>query len=259
MDEKLLLAGSAVTAGLLLGGLLAFGLRRWLDHPHRRPAVREVAAPLSVFLFWMVVAAGVLLAIGVSSPESLRPIPADLLHWLPNLAIAGLLVIGGYAIGVTAAAGLGRTLSGISGHRNRTLEQTVRLAFPTLALVLAFGQLGVDTGLIDLLTGGVVATTAATVAGLSVLGGRRVAAQIAAGRSLRPLLSEGSRLEVGDQEGTVVALHPSHLVLEVAEGHRVIPFGVLHDQPFTILRDSDDRIPPTGPNPTGPGSGSSVS
>ncbi len=241
MDEKLILAAVAVLSGLVVGALLGLVIRRGLDRPDRRTALREISSPLSVFVFWLIFAAGVLLAVGVGSPDRLENIPGDLLQWLPNLAVAGLLVIGGYALGVTAAAALGQTLQRVSGHRNHGLEQVVRVAVPAAAAILAFGQLGIDTTLINLLTSGLVATLTIALGGLSVLGGRHVAAQIAAGRSIRPLLSLGAVVRVAGREGTLRAMHATHVVLEVEEGHLFVPFAELHDHPFVVRSKPDPQ------------------
>ena len=103
MNERWIWAAIAVGAGLLLGAAVALVIRRQLSRAHRRLAIQEIAKPLSTFAFWIVFATGVLVAVAVSSPQHLETVPTELLAWLPRLAIAGLLVIGGYAVGLTIA------------------------------------------------------------------------------------------------------------------------------------------------------------
>ena len=179
MNERWIWAAIAVGAGLLLGAAVALVIRRQLSRAHRRLAIQEIAKPLSTFAFWIVFATGVLVAVAVSSPQHLETVPTELLAWLPRLAIAGLLVIGGYAVGLTIAAAVGRAVERVSGHRNRMLERTVRTVVLAGSLILALSQVGVDTTVVKLLIAGVVFATAAVLAGISVVGGRQVAAHVA--------------------------------------------------------------------------------
>ena len=133
MNERWIWAAIAVGAGVLLGAAVAIVIRRQLSRAHRRLAAQEIAKPLSTFggvpdpgVFWIVFAAGVLVAVAVSSPENLETVPTELLAWLPRLAVAGLLLIGGYAVGLTIAAAVGRAVERVAGYRNRMLERTVR-------------------------------------------------------------------------------------------------------------------------------------
>ena len=117
MDEQWIWAIVAVGVGLALGSICGFAIRRALGSEERRPAVQEVAPAASIFVFWVLTAAGVLVAIAVSSPETLKPIPTDLLAWLPDVAVAGLLLLAGYALGHILSAAVGRSVAGATGSR----------------------------------------------------------------------------------------------------------------------------------------------
>ena len=139
----------------------------------------------------------------MSSPENLETVPTELLAWLPRLAVAGLLLIGGYAVGLTIAAAVGRAVERVAGHRNRMLERTVRTVVLAGSLILALSQVGVDTTVVNLLIAGVVFATATVLAGISVVCGRQVAAHVAAGRVLQRVIEVGMQIEAGDVAGVV--------------------------------------------------------
>ena len=243
MNERWIWAAIAVGAGLLLGAAAALVIRRQLSRAHRRLAAQEIAKPLSTFAFWIVFAAGVLVAVAVSSPENLETVPTELLAWLPRLAIAGLLLIGGYAVGLTIAAAVGRAVERVAGHRNRMLERTVRTVVLAGSLILALSQVGVDTTVVNLLIAGVVFATAAVLAGISVVGGRQVAAHVAAGRVLQRVIEVGMQIEAGDVAGVVAELRVAHVLVDTDDGRILVPYGILMDKPI--------RIPETVADPAG--------
>ena len=234
MNERWIWAAIAVGAGLLLGAAAALVIRRQLSRAHRRLAAQEIAKPLSTFAFWIVFAAGVLVAVAVSSPENLETVPTELLAWLPRLAIAGLLLIGGYAVGLTIAAAVGRAVERVAGHRNRMLERTVRTVVLAGSLILALSQVGVDTTVVNLLIAGVVFATAAVLAGISVVGGRQVAAHVAAGRVLQRVIEVGMQIEAGDVAGVVAELRVAHVLVDTDDGRILVPYGILMDKPIRI-------------------------
>ena len=234
MNERWIWAAIAVGAGLLLGAAAAIVIRRQLSRAHRRLAAQEIAKPLSTFAFWIVFAAGVLVAVAVSSPENLETVPTELLAWLPRLAVAGLLLIGGYAVGLTIAAAVGRAVERVAGHRNRMLERAVRTVVLAGSLILALSQVGVDTTVVNLLIAGVVFATAAVLAGISVVGGRQVAAHVAAGRVLQRVIEVGMQIEAGDVAGVVAELRVAHALVDTDDGRILVPYGILMDKPIRI-------------------------
>ena len=239
MDEQWVWAGVAIAGGLLIGAIAGWFIRRFLDREDRRPAVREIASPLSVFVFWVLTATGIVLAVAVSSPETLRPLPRDILDWLPDVAVAGILLIVGYALGVTISATVGRAVARASGMRQRTLERAVRTAVFGGAVILALSQLGVDTTVLNILIAGLVFGLAAGLAGIAAVGSRSVAAHVAAGRALQPVLTVGSVVRFGDTECVVVEALIAHVALDTASGRVLVPYGSIIDEPIHLL-DQDD-------------------
>lgn len=237
MDEKWIWAAVAIGAGLVVGAVLAVMIRRALDREESRPALREIAGPLSIFAFWLAVAVGLVTAVAVSSPETLEPIPADILAWLPDAAIAGLLMIGGYALGLTLATALRRGLARATGQRHRPLERAVRVAVFAGAVILALSQVGVDTTVLNILIAAAAFGIAAALAGIVIVGVRSVAPDVAAGRNLQRVLDEGSRVRVAGIEGVVVELQISHAVLETEEGRLHVPYGSIAGEPILTLSD----------------------
>ncbi|MFT7650879.1 MAG: hypothetical protein ACI8Y4_005654 [Candidatus Poriferisodalaceae bacterium] len=232
-DDRWIWAIVAVAAGLVLGAIVGWYVRRVLSN--QRPELRAVATPASAFLFWLAAATGVILAIGFISPETLRPIPRNVLDWLPNVLAAGLLILAGYAAGIGIAAALGSALTRATGQLHEGAERAVRWTAAGGATVLALGQLGVRTTVLTIIVAGFVFMTAAASALLAGLGGRDVASHIAASRSLRGELRIGDRLFAAGCEGEIVDLTPTTVIVRTDRGRRsVVAYGVLLQSPFEV-------------------------
>jgi len=106
MKEVLIGLGLAV-GGLVLGSILAPLTRRWLS-ARPQESVRESARSAGSFVFGLCIAVGLVGALGVASPDSLKPLPGDIAKFVPRAVVAGLLVITGRIVaGVVVTAGPG--------------------------------------------------------------------------------------------------------------------------------------------------------
>lgn len=238
-DERWLYAAIAVVGGFVVGALLAGLARRLLGAEGRRPAIRTVAGPTGTFLFWLVAVTGIVTAIGFTSPDTLRPIPSDVLAWLPGALAAGLIVLAGYAGGGAISAAVGSAVQRAIQHRPAALERAVRWAVMAGAIVLALGNLGVETTSLQILIAATAFSVALSFALLAGLGGRSVAANVASGRALRGELAVGDRIGIGDVDGAIVALRPTVAIVDTGDEEVVVPLSLLLEAPFRRSSPND--------------------
>ena len=222
VDETWVIALAAIGAGLVVGAVAGAVVRRTLSRESRREAVREVAAPASIFVFWLATSTGVVGAMATTNPETLEPIPSELLRWLPNVLAAGLILLAGYAASVVVSGSLGRGFTQATGRRSRLAERTLRGAIVVGATILALGQLGVETTILVVLTAGTVAAVALAAGLLAGLGGRDVASSIAAGRILRGEITEGRHVLIDGEPMQVMRLGAASVTLQSVTGDRMI-------------------------------------
>ena len=222
VDETWVIALAAIGAGLVVGAVAGAVVRRTLSRESRREAVREVAAASSIFVFWLATSTGVVAAVATTNPETLEPIPSDILRWLPNVLAAGLILLAGYAVSVVVAGSLGRGFTRATGRRSRMAERTLRGAIVVGATILALGQLGVETTILIVLIAGTVAAVALAAGLLAGLGGRDVAASIAAGRILRGEITEGRHVLIDGEPMRVTRLGAASVTLQSLTGDRMM-------------------------------------
>ena len=228
IDERWIFAAGAISGGVLLGALAGWMTRRFLDSESRPAEVRQIAKPVASFIFWFLTGLGIVIGVGAVSPESLAPLPGQILSYLPRVLVAGLTLIGGYALSSLVAIAVSRSLSRASGGRHLQIRRVVQYSLMGAAIVLALNQLGVDTTILTLAIAALLFTAGTAIALLIGLGGRDVAREVAAGRYIRRILESGDAVSTGDLQGVVFDLHPASLEVETEASARLqIPYSQL--------------------------------
>lgn len=224
MTDPWIYAAGAVIIGLL-SGVIGAALVRAIILKGRddRPEMHDAARATSTFLFLFFTALGVIVAIGFTNPETLEPIPADVLRKSPRILSAGLILIAGRAIAF-AFGGMVNSAFAASTSRVRSQIATAgRFLVYAVSLVLALSQLGVDTTILSIIAAAVVFGLAGAFALLIGLGGRELGGELAAGRHLARLVRVGDVIAVDEIEGEIVALHPASVEVNVGGDSLHVP------------------------------------
>lgn len=226
-------AAVAFGSGLLFGEIAGRIVRSAMSR--RGDAAREAAPSTGTFVFWASTAVGLVVAIALIDSTVLEDLGDRLADNLPRFLVAFLILIGGYAASVALAAMIGQSARKATGVRQVGLERMLRASIMAAAVVVALTEMGVDSTMLVVLLIVAIGAPALAVALLTAFGGREVAAQIAAGRSLRHQLRAGQQLSCEGVRGTIVVIHPSTVEVEQADGTRVlIPHRTLLAGPFTL-------------------------
>lgn len=221
MIDRWVWAVVAIVAGLAIGTVVGWLVRNRLQRSTSRPVIRRIGNASGAFLFWFFTLVGVVLAVGMVSPETLRPLPRQVLDYLPRVLAAGLIVIGGWALAILSSSVLSAALSRATGRLEREFELVIRYTVVILAVILALAQLGVNVTVVTVLVAVVALTVGASITIIIGHGGRQISGEIAAGRYLHSFVDMGDRVSAGEFEGIVVGVHPATLELEGSDGSRV--------------------------------------
>ena len=228
-------AAIAVGGGLLAGEIAGRLARRVVEGRDGGAARRELAGVVGTFMFWLATGTGLVFAIQIVDPEVLEDLRDKLTDTVPSVGVAALVLIGGWAVSIAMAAMVGQSARKATGVRQPGLERVLQLGIMGVAVVVALAALGVQASLIVVPLAVVIGAPALAFALLSGLGGREVASQLAAGRTLRHQLREGRELRCGEVRGRILALHATTVEVECADGTRAhIPNRCMLEQPFTV-------------------------
>lgn len=231
--DQLIRAAAILVAGVIAAGLLGLAVRRVVARS-KTPAVARSSADAASLTFWVVLAAAVSLTIGFLSPGALAPLPALILRYLPRVLAAGLILIGGRVLAVVASRLVGRATEQ-AAVSSTLLSTAVRWTILGLAIVLALGQLGIETVILQILAAGLIGGVALAFGLMTGLGARDVAASIAAGRMLRGQMTVGSHISVGPVAGVVEALAPATMAVRLPDGNLVhLAYSKALDSPLRV-------------------------
>jgi small-conductance mechanosensitive channel len=230
-------AAIAVGAGFVVGALAAVVVRRLMSAETRPVIVRRVAEPVANLAFWIAVVVGLVTALGIVNPDSLDQLPKDAVDFLPKMIAALIVFIVGNAAATLAAGAVASAVARAGAGAQKYGPMAVRTVVLAAAVILAAGQIGIDTTIINLAAAAVLFSVGLTLALLVGLGGRSVSSEVAAARALRGVLSEGDVVTMGDVRGRVVTVHSTAVELEASGGIRhLIPNSELMAASIQIER-----------------------
>jgi hypothetical protein len=232
---------AATAAGLLalsivVGIVAARVSRKWLKGS-RSTALQDAAEIIASGLFWLFLSVGIVLALAMTDPTQLAPIPSRLLAYFPRAIVAMLMIVGARVAGSLVGHTVVQAAHRATGKINTSLGTAVRVAILAGGAILAVSQLGIDTTILTILVAALAFGSMLGAALVVGLGGRRVASQVAAGRAMRELIGPGARVSSGALKGTVVEMHRVGVEIERSDGTRVhLPYERLLDDVVEFVR-----------------------
>ncbi len=237
----------AVVAGLVVGGLTLAPIagrlvRKGLDSSKRSERQRLLAEPAARFLTTIILSASLIAALGVLSPSSLKPFPTKIVEFIPRLLIAVLFLLIGSTVSTLVANAVGSALGRATGTVNTAIVRAVRGIVVGLVTILAISQLGINTAVVDTLTQAAIFAAAATIALLTVLGGKSISAEIAAGQYVRRIVKVGDHVSSSLGSGTVRAVHGATLELDPGDGSALhIPHAALLNAALSVAAATEPQ------------------
>lgn len=237
-------AGIAIVGGFAVG-MIASRIVLSVMNRSKVVAVRESAAPLAGLALSAGVVAGLLIALGFVASDQLEDMGDDAIAFLPKGIAALVIVIGANVASTFASAAVAKSLAG-TGAAARFAPLITKYAILVGGAIIAAGQLGVDTAVVNIAVAALLFGVAGALALLTGLGGRQVAGEIAAGRAWRTSLRSGDRIaaivagtrrEAVDAadgasmtvEGVVVEVHPTAVELDASGVTVFVPNSRLLD------------------------------
>jgi hypothetical protein len=233
-------------ACLLLAMVLGPLTRKLLSKPSRPDAVRQIAPAAGTFVFSALLAVGLIGALSTVDPTGLKKIPTDFLQYFPKLLVAGFMVLLGNVGASVASITVRRAAIQATGSERPTAVRVVKAAIMGTAVILAVGQLGVNTTIINLAVAALVFSIGATITLLIGLGGRDVARQVGAGRYVQRVIKPGQRLRIGDVAGVVTAVHAASVEIDLGGGRSAhLPHAAIIESIVEVDHPTSD-VPSTG-------------
>jgi hypothetical protein len=247
-------------AVLLLGYLVALLfralagrlLRRWSSRlvgvVERMSHRRGVAVPLgtadttalvisvvSRIVFWLVLAVFLATATTVVGIPVVSTWFAGFAAYLPRVLAAVVVMLLGVLGGHVARVLVLSASSSAGVARARALAHAVQLAVILTAAVIAIEELGIQVTFLIVLGSIVVGAVLGGAALAFGLGARGAVRNLVACHYLASRYRVGHRIRIEQFEGPIVAIDPTAVVVQTAEGRVSIPAHLFADKPSTLL------------------------
>lgn len=247
MAEVMLPIAAQIGGVILAGLLLSWIARRMVVWVTRRTGLDALGERLGVSKFLYTIGArrgldyvlgqlvwyaGLLLTAAVTADllglDAVAKGVEGVVAYVPRVAAAGAVLLGGSAL-----ANLLRRLVEGFGRRRDDVEHPQALGnvayFGTIvvSIVVAAGQAGLQTQLVESLLTTLVSIGAAAIGLAFALGGRESFTHLVAGHFLRRLARPGDRITVAEVEGVVVRYFGVCVVLKTNDGECTLPCAVV--------------------------------
>lgn len=235
--NKWLGGGIAVAAALIVGAVLARVVRNLIDRPSRPEGIRKAAAPIASLVFSAAVIVGLIVALGFVDPDSLDQLPQQLIDYVPRALSAAIVVIAARVAASFLAVAIERSLGHAPPAVRLRVPGIVKGAIMAAAALIAATQLGIDTTVLRLAAAALFFSIGLAAALMIGLGSRRISSEVAAGRALRRMVSEGDHVALAGVAGRVAQVHPTAIELTTDDGEVVlVPHSQLIESSITLKR-----------------------
>lgn len=241
-----LIAVGLIAGGFVLGSIAASLARRITSGEGKPEVIRTSAGSIATLAFSIVLIAALVAALGVVNAPALDQLLTDVALFLPRVISAAIVLIMANIVGHLAETGVARSLGHVSPAIRQRVPSMVKMIILGFAGVIAASQLGIDTNVVLIAVGALFFSIATSAALLAGLGGRPVAAEIAAGRAIRRELKVGDTLKVGNIEGKVTAIGSTSTQITSARRVTLVPNTELLSQSVEIVHDEPNlRLAPS--------------
>jgi hypothetical protein len=192
-------------------------------------------------VFWVTILVFLLAAANTLNLTLLTAGLERIFGYVPNLIVAALILLVGFALGNMARDAVAVALRSGSPQQRELLPVGAKVLTVALTGVIAVGQVGIDnTVLVTILT---VIVGAALAGGALAfgLGARTLVSNLIGSRDMRRDCRVGEVIRIGSAEGRILQLGQTSAVLETEEGRLTVPAKLFLEQACLLVEGTDDH------------------
>ena len=250
----LLGALTLVVVGWLVGRLLralfirvGAGLNKLLDRVVRPLGARRLrlAQPIITLIgnvmFWVVVLIFAAMAARVGRLDAFTAWLDRIVAYLPTLLAGGLIALAGYLVSTLIRDVVSATVASTGSGQADLFGFVAQSAVFLSAVVIGLDQIGIDVTLLITLLGIVVGGSLLGIVFAFGFGARTFVGNLIAAQQLRQVLEPGSVVRIADEEGQVLEITSTSVVLVSSKGRLMVPAKVFQEQTTLIVGDHEDE------------------
>lgn len=228
------IASNLINRWLRNSGLDGISRDKKLSDFLSKPQGLKASGVISRFIYWIILLIFTLAAINYMGLSSVSILVADLILYLPQLMIAGLILLIGYYVALLVRGGLRSLLESIGMASGPYISTTAFYLLMVIIVLTALDQAGIDTRFLNTVV-------------IIVLGGIFLAFAISFGIGSKDILSnilssfysgsnfrQGQEIEIDKVKGTIERIDATSCAIRTSEGLVIIPVKRLLTEQVTI-------------------------
>lgn len=190
---------------------------------------------LGYVVFWSTMLIFVTIAVGLVGFSAAAAWLDRLVVFVPSLVSGALIIIISFIVGTFARHLVQHAAFSADIARAGLYGQIAHVSILIIGVVIGLGQIGVDVSFLVIL---LAIAFAAVLAGFSLafgLGARSMVQNLIAVRHLKQVVQQGQIVEINGERGRVLEFSSTGLVLESADGRRMVPASFCLEQSFSVI------------------------
>jgi MFS family permease len=196
---------------------------------------------LAKFVFWIVILFFVTAALNLLQLKIISEWLNKIISYLPTLLAGGIIVFVGYLLSSLLKETILRSNLANADQRE-LLAKTVHILLITTVVLIGLDQIGIKVTMLVILFSIVIGSIIGSIALAVSLGARFAVSNLIGSHYLRQLYQPGQLVRIGEQEGKIVELTSTSIILETASGSVALPAKLVHELPVLLIEEeaSDD-------------------
>jgi hypothetical protein len=223
------------------------GLNKLLDRvvqpfgARRLKLAQPIITLISNVVFWVVVLIFAATAARVGRLDAFTAWLDRIVAYLPTLLAGGLIALAGYLVSTLIRDVVSATVASTGSGQADLFGFIAQSAVFLSAVVIGLDQIGIDVTLLITLLGIVVGGSLLGIVFAFGFGARTFVGNLIAAQQLRQILEPGTVVRVADEEGQVLEITPTSIVLVGAKGRLMVPAKVFQEQTTLIVADHENE------------------
>jgi hypothetical protein len=226
---------------------LGAGLNKLLDRvvqplgARRLKLAQPIIALIGNVIFWVVVLIFAATAARVGRLDAFTAWLDRIVAYLPTLLAGGLIALAGYLVSTLIRDVVSATVASTGSGQADLFGFIAQSAVFLSAVVIGLDQIGIDVTLLITLLGIVVGGSLLGIVFAFGFGARTFVGNLIAAQQLRQVIEPGTVVRVAEEEGQVLEITPTSIVLVGAKGRLMVPAKVFQEETTLIVADHEDE------------------
>lgn len=192
-------------------------------------------------LFWITLIIFITAATRIAGLSSLAGWLEQIVIYLPSLISGGIIILVGYILSSLAKDTVLAAAQSAELNEAKLIARLAQAATFLTALIIGLNQLGIDVSFLTLMLG---VSTASLLIGFAIafgLGAKTLVSNLVAAHYLREQFEPGQKVRIGEQEGTVLEVSSTALIIDTAAGRTSIPANRSQQETVTLIMEESDN------------------